>query len=289
MNFAETVKDIVISSINNSFNENSLWLRNKYLSDSEDAREFIRHRLKSIQKRKKSCISLEEIKYLCRALKENQEHPGYVKNYNTFIPPKGTLNRWNPDNKIFLYLSCSLSEISSSGEEWNQCELTCINEIRADSNVKISIVEFFINDQFKDMKVLNLDIEEDYLDSNFDEGREKIDEMFDPSKNEIEDIRGTLDNMMVGFCKTLEKSVGEVRENFFLENIFRPIDEDGELQIEYKLFHILAEEIEKLGYVGILYPSTRMSLIGKSGLNLVLFDVKKYCVPGIEIKHGVYK
>lgn len=287
--------------MNGMLSDNRLWLRNMYLEDKEKAREYIKDKLEYIRKQRYTCIELKDIKYLCRALKSSEEFPNYVTKHSIFIPGKGTLNRWNPPNRIFLYLSCSLCEDIedrlAEDFQWNQCELTCINEVRAEpnKNVKISVLKFQINEEYKNMKILNLDVKEDYINKIFDEKYGKLETTFKKiesggSEEMLKEILSGFSNVKNIFSQQLSETTKEVRDNYFIDSIFTPLDDNSDPQVEYKLFHILAEEVEKLGYDGILYPSTRMKLIGKKGTNLVLFDKDKYCFPNKseKIKHGVY-
>lgn len=280
--------------INEIISDSRLWLINMYLNDKKKAREFIKQKLLDIKEQKNVDIELKDIKNLCRALKSSEEFPNYVTDHNIFIPAKGTLNRWNPPNRIFLYLACSLEDRLDRELNWNQTELTCINEVRAmkGENIKISISKFKYVQEYKNKKVFNLYIQDNYIDKIFDDKWDDIEKnfnQFDP-KNANSKNLSILTSIPSIFEESLRKATERVAEYFFIDNIFKPIDENDNPEIEYKLFHILAEEVEKLGYIGILYPSTRMKRIGKWGTNLVLFDKEKYCIPDkeVNIKHNIY-
>ncbi|MCD2347166.1 hypothetical protein [Clostridium guangxiense] len=293
MSFDNEAKNI-IKNMTETCDDNKRWLINMYLENQENSRKYIKNKLDYIINQENAFIKLKHIKYLCRALKSSEEFPDYVTNYDAFIPNKGTLNRWNPDNKMFLYLGCSVyKSMTVEDSYWNSCDLTCINEVRAEpnKNIKISIAKFLINEDYKDEKILNLDIEKNYLDKKFNEGISEMESKFKNIPNDSEkNIMESFNNIEKIFWKTLYKTTEKVKNDYFIDTIFSPIAQNENPEVEYKLFHILAEEAEKLGCVGILYPSTRMKLIGKKGTNLVLFDRNKYCLPdrSVKIKYGVY-
>ena len=84
---------------------------------------------------------------------------------------------------------------------------------------------------------------------------------------ENEDKTKTLANIYVG--RKLLSTICRV--------IFIPLDKDEDNNPDlkdrcYKSFHVLAEFLEDNNFAGVIYPSTRMMLKGKKGVNVVLFD-----------------
>ncbi|MBT9776907.1 hypothetical protein GPL15_10360 [Clostridium sp. MCC353] len=185
------------------------------------------------------------------------------------------INRWNPPDRRYLYLT---------GKEHNGNDVETISEeLRAKTGETITVASFkFIGDN--NFKILDLDYEtitrqeifnfvEDYEKNQVKEIISKVcTESYVPTKNEIMKQIKLRENKTVWLANTF---VGKLLLKELCDAIFVPLDDnlDNEEKDKcYKSFHILAEYLEKRGYKGICYPSTRMRLIGKTGRNIVLFD-----------------
>lgn len=188
------------------------------------------------------------------------------------------INRWNPPSKRYLYL------VAGDGSD-NDTETAC-EEMRIKTDETLTVASFqFLEDPKKSL-ILDLDYEDTTRQEIFDFAelyeKEQVKEIISRiysegisiTKEEIahqvklrEDKTIWLANAFVG--KLLLKEICDA--------IFVPLDENEDNDKDekdkcYKSFHILAEYLEKRGYQGISYPSTRMKLIGKKGRNLVLFN-----------------
>jgi hypothetical protein len=107
------------------------------------------------------CKPLGDISCLYRGLKSSSRHPGYVMNLDYFSPRRGSLNRFNPPNKNYIYLG--FSRIKSCLKRlpnvniFNASEYTCLKEIQAiiDVNRKISLQRFVSVGRKKKLKLLD--------------------------------------------------------------------------------------------------------------------------------------
>ena len=214
---------------------------------------------------------------------------GKRKSGSEIVPPPvevakklNIINRWNPPDKRYLYLAEELDG-SDSYE-------VCLEEKRANKGEGFTFVDFKVQHQAREKRLLNLayegvkdsDIEKDInkiSDSIAEEGiellkreiktdgleglGEKIDSYLGQKRNEIY----SLANLYTG--RKLLSALCRV--------IFVPLDNDEDNDPElkdrcYKSFHVLAEFLEKNGFAGVIFPSTRMMLLGKRGVNVVLFN-----------------
>lgn len=191
------------------------------------------------------------------------------------------INRWNPPDKRYSYLA-----VETADENPDE---VCLEEIRSKSGDDVTLVDFKVRESSKKKKLLNLAYEgisdftiesdvSDNLNTIVQEDIERI--LSDPSydgKNihnlitnamkENEDKTKTLANIYVG--RKLLSTICRV--------IFIPLDKDEDNNPDlkdrcYKSFHVLAEFLEDNNFAGVIYPSTRMMLKGKKGVNVVLFD-----------------
>ena len=194
---------------------------------------------------------------------------------------KKIINRWNPPNKRYLYL------VIDNGNSQNANKV-CINELRATDGMNVTICNFEVNGYSKSGKLINLDYEsisyeeieeilKEYKDKLINECMSKIDIYDFDNKSIIKSIN----KVMHENKKQIEMKVNEYCGKYILkkicDTIFVPLDRDEDnnevLKDKcYKSFHILAEYFESKDIAGIIYPSTRMKIIGEKGTNLVLFD-----------------
>lgn len=194
---------------------------------------------------------------------------------------KKIINRWNPPNKRYLYL------VIDNGNSQNANKV-CINELRATDGMNVTICNFEVNGYSKSGKLINLDYEsisyeeieeilKEYKDKLINECMSKIDIYDSDNKSIIKSIN----KVMHENKKQIEMKVNEYCGKYILkkicDTIFVPLDRDEDnnevLKDKcYKSFHILAEYFESKDIAGIIYPSTRMKIIGEKGTNLVLFD-----------------
>ena len=169
------------------------------------------------------------------------------------------LNRMNPKDKCYGYFN-----IGYGGRNINQRILTGIKETRSESREFVSSCEFTYNTNGK--KLIKF-IPDSILKSNFDE------------RYINEDIL----NIMQRFCiskgrKGREKAVKIYAWNIMMSvmlktDIFKPIDTDDEnvKYYEYAPFHLISNYFEKLGYAGIIFPSS----VDKGGYCVAIFEPKE--------------
>lgn len=175
-------------------------------------------------------------------------HPNYAKH-----------NRMNPKNRTFLYLAIG-SDISKGSEQ--EVIKTILSEIRADkySDSLATIGEFVTADEAKGKKVIDL----------------RGDSMIPSDESDLESY--IIQKIIRKTPSELHAIIGAISANIYLnlmnsKKIYRPVEEDAEEEryAEYVPFHAVANLVEQMGYVGLLYRST----VQKGGTNLVLFE-KEY-------------
>lgn len=169
------------------------------------------------------------------------------------------LNRMNPKEKWYGYFI-----IGYGGRNLNQRILTGIRETRSEDREYISCCEFACNSYGK--KLIKL-VPDSILKSSFDERYVKEDVL----------------NIMEKFCiskgrKGREKAVKIYAWNIIMSvmlrtDIFKPVDTDDEYEkyYEYAPFHLIANYFEKLGYAGIIFPSS----VNEGGYCAAIFDPKE--------------
>lgn len=188
------------------------------------------------------------------------------------------INRWNPPSKRYLYM------VAGDGSE-NDMETAC-EEMRVKPDEVLTIAKFHYMGDPKDALILDLDYEDVTRQEIFDFAemyeKEQVKEII--SRIHSEEISITKEEIAHQVKLREDKTiwlanafVGKLLLKEICDAIFVPLDEKEDNDKDekdkcYKSFHILAEYLEKRGYQGISYPSTRMKLIGKKGRNLVLFD-----------------
>lgn len=228
---------------------------------------------------------LGDLKYLYRA----QE--GYHFNdYNRMIPwPAKTDNRWNPTGETFLYLGYNESK-EIYDDTINIIEKTCFEELRLKKDKDVTVCCF--KPAFRNQKILNLC----YEDLSYDEINYELDKRIQSHVNRGENkIRSKMASGKRFTEESLKKEIHQLTNNpsfkkmnqnntqiylgkLFMkgidEAVFLPISEDDPTRDAYKPFHLLSKYLINKGYVGVIYRSTRMNLIGQQGKNVVLFDNK---------------
>jgi hypothetical protein len=216
-------------------------------------------------------LDLGEMKHICRGRK------GKYVTVQDLLPPtiavakeKNIINRWNPPDKRYLYLAISTKR--DRGElQLQHIERVICEELRAKSAQEVSFIDFDVLSMNKNKRLLNLNYECD-TDS-------EIESFLDRDSATQEEII---------------KFVGRLFLKLLTNVIFVPIDDSIVSTAEqrdmcYNSFHQLAGLLESYGISGIIYPSTRMSLIGEMGQNLVLFNIDDVTPNSTSIRIKEYK
>ncbi|MBD9220287.1 MAG: hypothetical protein EGQ35_08265 [Clostridiales bacterium] len=194
---------------------------------------------------------------------------------------KKIINRWNPPDKRYLYL------VIDNGNSQNANKV-CINELRATDGMNVTICNFEVNGYSKSGRLINLDYESISYEEIEEILKESKDKLINECMSKIDiydsdnkSIIKSINKVMHENKKQIEMKVNEYCGKYILkkicDTIFVPLDRDEDnnevLKDKcYKSFHILAEYFESKDIAGIIYPSTRMKIIGEKGTNLVLFD-----------------
>ena len=192
------------------------------------------------------------------------------------------INRWNPPEKRYSYLA-----EETDGTDPDE---VCLEEKRARTGDEFTLVDFRVRAEARNKKLLNLDYE-GVMDSDIEKdvngALEKIvnadiaeinREGQKHSLSELEQaIRSTIGKDEPQLKKLANLYAGRKLLSTLCRVIFVPLDndEDNDQNLKdkcYKSFHVLAEFLEEQGFAGVIFPSTRMILKGKKGLNVVLFD-----------------
>lgn len=190
------------------------------------------------------------------------------------------VNRWNPPEKRYLYLSADSADDLSSLTE------TVFEEMRMRAGENITVASFRYLPSKASARIADFDfdgVNREDIFAEFGIAEQKLvaeivnkilDDGVAPTDDYIQDQIKLQDEATT---KTNSIFAGKLFLKEICEAIFIPLDTDEDndsVQRDkcYKAFHILAEYLESKGYSGISFPSTRMRLIGKRGSNLVLFD-----------------
>lgn len=188
------------------------------------------------------------------------------------------INRWNPPDKRYLYL------VAGKGIP-EDIETAC-EEMRIQSGEKVTLAKFVVRTDYQKNKIFDLDYESisrksifEFVDTIEKEHlSELISQMIEnniPFTQEHVKQQVALQHSKTQWLATA--FAGKLLLKELVDGIFVPLDEREDTDNNkkdqcYKSFHILAEYFVNRGYAGICYPSTRMKLIDKQGLNLVLFN-----------------
>lgn len=227
-------------------------------------------------------IEEEKLGRLVRARRGNHSlgEDIYPPSIETAID-QNIINRWNPPGKRYLYLAFETEGVSP--------DEVCLEEIRSKVGESITLVDFKVKENARKKRLLNLA----YEGVNDIEIEADISEMLDDIvQADVEQVKTdavlgkynidiTINNVMKANeekIKTLANIyIGRKLLSTICRVIFIPLDKDEDCDSDlkdkcYKSFHILAQYLEENNIDGVVYPSTRMMLKGKAGINVVLFD-----------------
>lgn len=224
---------------------------------------------------------ISEKDVLCRVVK------GWGHDTKRFIPwdNKDTINRWNPPDKTYLYLSFEKEEKKYSAS-LSLNEYICLEEYRAKIGEQYSFCHFKIENRGKILDLSYSDIELWKIEKALDLYGEVIKDLFveqtlsNPQK--MKKIGSTQKSVKRYIRKninrkTIDRSIVEISVakqylKMVCNTIYKKVDENDDIGKEkaYKSFHILAEYLESKGITGIIYPCTRTNKV--KGKNLVLFN-----------------
>ncbi|SMC17455.1 hypothetical protein SAMN02745134_00333 [Clostridium acidisoli DSM 12555] len=243
---------------------------------------------------------LSKFKTLYRAVKSSDIYPDYAE-YKDMIPQKGSLNRWNPEDKIYLYLSGApnkKSKIIDKEYKLNICEKTCMEEIRAVpcNNTKITMCSFKVVPKYANGIVINMSFMNQSYDDILNEARNELKNYTSIIiKSSLKKVKRKNMNLLdiqkytmnILQSNKVEDKLRKIASIYvtkgilkiFLDEILIPLDDDNDdREKEYKPFHDMAEFFESKKFCGIYYQSTRMKKIKLVGSNVVLFN-KDSAVP----------
>lgn len=209
---------------------------------------------------------------LCRMVKEKE------CDTERFIPiPGKSINRWNPPDKVFLYLSYAKdNEPFRIGLK--KSEYICLLECRTEHGKDCCFCYFKPE---KEGRVLDLsynDVElshyskilSEYTDSKI---KKIMSDLYQKYNDNSESV--SLEVIQKGLNKNpiSEEFISIVLAKMILQlicrSIYKKVDENQEEK--YKSFHLLANYLIDKGITGIIYPCTRDEII--KGKNIVLFDI----------------
>lgn len=219
-----------------------------------------------------------------------------------FIPlPNKTQNRWNPPGKTYLYLSYEENDFVEVNSNYTRSQHTCLLEKRASAGKQYAVCRFKLKDG---LRILDLS----YNDTSFDALNRIMESAFELACHELEsDWSPTNPAKMklfvesrAGFDELLSKAISEAFRQVNMneaicvslgkqylklvcDTVIRPIDDSADKEEQYHSFWQLATVLEAKGIDGIVYPSTRMELIGLVAKNMVLFNLDD-ATPRMETK-----
>ena len=231
-------------------------------------------------------IKEADLSFLCRGRSGRWEDP--IDIYPPTIDialEKNCINRWNPPDRRYIYLVSWNKEKTQS-----RADKVCLAELRAKKGQIISIVNFKVTDKAKEKILLNLDFDRlsfadieksiyNQLDIVIKKDVNDIIDQYPFNTNELnERIKSLTDSQYDDIKEIASEYLAQIFFKYLCDVIFVPLDknQDSDKDLKdkcYKAFHILALYLEQKGINGIIYPSTRMKLLKKSGTNIVLFDV----------------
>ena len=228
-------------------------------------------------------VNLGSINNICRG------RGGKKTSTDDVLPPQigvGGINRWNPPSKRYGYYAVStIVEVYDASFTW--VEKTCYEELRKAKGDEITFADFTVVPIANNSVIMNLDyseisrrdVEQIIINSQNQLTSEIVSEML---KTRMTPEKSNITKMIATKSPLSNKAVriycGKLFFKELCDAIFIPIDDDqvavDSLYKEkcYTSFHLLAEYLESKRIKGVLFPSTRMMLLGKSGTNLVLFN-----------------
>lgn len=219
-------------------------------------------------------VELSSIQKLARGVRGWYYDNGDKFDYERFIPKikYSGLNRFNPPEKIFIYLG-----INSNNKELSE-EKVCIKELRANRGDKVSLCEFVVNNSALNKRVVDLTIGND---STYEELINNINRIIDYA-NISNDLNKKLGNFKKNDKEFVNQSIRakkgpeykiakelmKIYTKMITDDLFKAVD-GLDRQYEYAPFHAFANYFQQKGYTGIIYNST----VSPENRNLVLFDI----------------
>lgn len=225
-----------------------------------------------------------DIKRFVRGRRGKSNDKNYINAPSIEIAIKNNLiNRWNPPGKRYLYLVASIENENENLDE------VCLEELRAKDLEVFTVGDFKIKDIAKKNKLINLDYENISFESITSLAEVKLENKKNAAVDEIiKQYPFDLSELDSRIKSITEVQYNDVRNiateytgllflKYLCDVIFKPLDKDQDSDPLlkdscYKSFHLVAEHFENKGYSRIVYPSTRMNLLGKKGRNVVLFN-----------------
>ena len=192
---------------------------------------------------------------------------------------------WKPQGSKYARLSASIDEDTDFNDKLSYNEKTCCEELRLTDGATITFANFKASKTAKRKKVLNLDLDFDDefgLLEGFDAMKMSllysafamlIDQETAPSS---EIMKETMNIALDGIDEAALLSGWLYFLKEFCDNVIVPMDDATDFSAEHGdkcrgAYRVLVDFLEEKGISGIVYPSTRMALIGEPGTNLVLF------------------
>lgn len=231
----------------------------------------------------------KSIKYMYRGVKGIHDYTWLVPN-----PEYAFQNRWNPEGKCFVYAAIEDTEtIFDDKNDIYHGEMVCIEELRARKGDKITLGRLEFMPSIQNKKVFDFsynDTSFSLIDNQLQKGQELL------TNEIINNVRNSVNHNVIeskaNINHIIMKQIDRKREDVILmvgryacmtflkmicDNIYVPLDEAEDSDPKkkercYGSFHVLAKYLEERGYAGIIYPSTRATLIKQLGKNIVLFN-----------------
>lgn len=187
-------------------------------------------------------------------------------------------NRWNPREKFYSYLG-----VNREGNVENLIH-TCLEEIRCTADSEYTFCEFELREP--NMKFLDLSMPyyqsenlQNYMDSYLEEGAQEVSNYLTTGETDRNEIEELVNVNVQKFRSDLERKLAKEFLYYIVTEVFIPLDkyEDTEEELKtraYASFHKLADWLETK-YDGVIYPSTRMKMMGNKGECCVLFKHEK--------------
>lgn len=201
-------------------------------------------------------------------VKENIEKDSY----NRFIPMAEYIkedNRFSPAGVEWLYLA-----IGSSESLVKKC---AENECRVKSDERFGFCKFDLNDNYKDLKLIDLTIADKISYERINNILLKIEESEYKKSLKYAQKHGFLAYKLNYNDDSVKNEITKwllyMYAKMMSENIFVPIETEDK-KLEYAPFQTLAVYFIKEGFDGIIYSST----VCPTAKNIVLFN-KHYAVP----------
>lgn len=183
--------------------------------------------------------------------------------YERFIPKKQFIkedNRFSPPGVEWLYLAIGTEE------DIHECAKA---ECRAKNGQRFGFCHFEFNQQYDDLKLVNLTIADDISYSELNQQLENYGQTQVKKGIKLAKTLGFVPSVDKEEFKKIFKEWGVYTYAKLLsEQIFVPLDETDNKSIMYAPFQTMAQYYISLGYSGIVFGSTVCDV----GKNIVLFD-----------------